>query len=309
MWIFRKHRHFKPETLSEYLDGQLPGAAREKVARELESCAACRGELESLRATVLLLRDLPEMRVPRTFILAGPPPEPVAARPPVPLRMPNWAYAGAASLAGLALAVLVSADATGLLTPGPRPVSPGASAAAAPAQQDAAATATPDTLAAAAPTETPVPKPQAAAPEPESLRSFRATQESGAGGGPEKAPAAPAGEPDETPTPDQKTMALAAPTPKPEPSEDGGPRGPQGPEAPSAADKGPSATLQPPAEDRPSEQAPVAEPKAVPQREAGQEQGTPLAWRVLEGVAAALALAFLVGLVLRWRQSRRVAGN
>jgi anti-sigma factor RsiW len=307
MWTFRKHRHLKLETLSEYLDGRLHSAAREKVARGLESCASCREELESLRATALLLQDLPEVQVPRAFTLAGPPPERVTEQPSVHLRMPNWAYAGAASLAGLALAVLVSADATGLLTPGPATVSPGASSAATPAQEHAAATAAPDALAAAAPTETPVPKPQVAAPEPESIQSFRAMQESEGDGGAEKSPAPSSGEPSATPAPEQETMATLqmAPTPGQEPSEADSPRGPQGPEASSATDQEPP----PPTEDRASEQAPVAEPEALPQRDAGQEQGTPLVWRVLEGVAAALALAFLAGLVFRWRQSRRVAGN
>jgi hypothetical protein len=318
MWTFRKHRHLKPEALSEYLDGRLHGAAREKVARELESCASCREELESLQATVLLLQDLPEVQVPRAFTLAGPPPEPVAERPPVHLRMPNWAYAGAASLAGLALAVLVSADATGLLTPVPATVSPRASSAAAPAQEHAAATAAPDALAAAAPTESPVPKPQVAAPENESIQSFRTMQESEDDGGVGKAPAPPSGEPDATLAPEQETMALAVPTPGPEPSpsedavraalpEADGPRGPAGPNGP-AGPPGPEAARAP-TEDRAPEQAPIAEPQALPQRNTGQESGTPLVWRVLEGVVAALALAFLVGLVLRRRQARRIAGN
>ena len=299
MWIFRKHRHIKPETLSEYLDGQLQGAARAKVARKLESCVSCREELEGLRATILLLQDLPQMAVPRSFTLAGPPPEPVAAaQPPAHLRAPGWAYAGAASLAGLALAVMVSADATGLLTPSSGTVSPEASSVAALAQEDAAATTTPDTLPATAPTKT---------PEPGSIQSFRAIPGPEAGRGAEDSSAPPSGQPEATPVPDQETMAMQAePTPGAEPSEERGAKspdaanatGPQGPEAATG-----------PTEDKPSEAAPVVEPKPLPQQDAGQEAGTPLVWRALEGVAAALALVFLIGLVLRWRQSRRVNGN
>ena len=49
--------------------------------------------------------------------MPGPPPAAVAVRPPVPLRMPQWAYSGAAATAALVFAVLVSADVTGLLAP------------------------------------------------------------------------------------------------------------------------------------------------------------------------------------------------
>jgi hypothetical protein len=298
MWIFRKHRHLKPETLSEYLDGQLHGGAREKVARELESCPSCREELESLRATVLLLQDLPQTTVPRSFTLAGPPPAPVAAQPPMHLRAPGWAYAGAASLAGLALAVMVSADATGLLAPSSATVSPQASSVAALAQEDTAATATPDTLAAAAPTET---------PEPGSVQSFRAIPGPEADRGVEDSSAPPSGQPEATPVPDQETMALQAePAPRAGPSVE---REAKSPDAANATEpQGPEAATGP-AEHQPSEPAPIAEPKALPQENAGQVAGTSLVWRVLEGAAAALTLAFLIGLVLRWRQSRRLAGN
>jgi hypothetical protein len=37
--------------------------------------------------------------------------------------------------------------------------------------------------------------------------------------------------------------------------------------------------------------------------------GTPLLWRVLEGVAAALLLVSLTVLVLQWRKARRSVDN
>ena len=121
MWIFGRHRHLSAELLSEYLDERLSGAQQARVAQQVESCTSCRDELENLRATVSLLQALPELPMRRTFTLAAPPPEPITLRQPVAFRAPNWVYAGAASVAGLALAVLISADTVGLLTT-PAPV-------------------------------------------------------------------------------------------------------------------------------------------------------------------------------------------
>ena len=51
--------------------------------------------------------------------MSAPPPIQARARPALVLRAPNWVYAGAASVAGLALAVTVSVDATGGLSSDP----------------------------------------------------------------------------------------------------------------------------------------------------------------------------------------------
>ena len=120
MWILRRgHRHLGPDTLAEYMDGRLGVAARERVDQELASCADCREELEELQATVSLLQQLPMEPVPRSFTMPAPSVQPASPRIFAPLRMPQWVYAGAASAAVVVLAVLVSADATGLLEPGP----------------------------------------------------------------------------------------------------------------------------------------------------------------------------------------------
>jgi predicted anti-sigma-YlaC factor YlaD len=50
--------------LSEYLDGSLPERQRAAIAEHLPGCASCRGELEALRRTVALLRDLPSVEPP-----------------------------------------------------------------------------------------------------------------------------------------------------------------------------------------------------------------------------------------------------
>jgi hypothetical protein len=118
MWIFGKHQHLKPETLSEYLDGRLPGRDQVKVERAVAECALCQGELEELRATVSLLRTLPEFAPSRSFTLSAPPvtaPLTAIDRPSLfPSRVPAWAYAGAAALAGLAILLYALTDAGGL---------------------------------------------------------------------------------------------------------------------------------------------------------------------------------------------------
>ncbi len=48
MGIFNRHRHLRPEILSEYLDGRLDQGHQELVARRLADCAACREELDTL---------------------------------------------------------------------------------------------------------------------------------------------------------------------------------------------------------------------------------------------------------------------
>ncbi len=118
MWIFSKHQHLKPETLSEYLDGRLPGRDQGKVERAVAECALCQGELGGLRATVSLLRTLPEFAPSRSFTLSAPPvtaPLTAIDRPSLfPSRVPAWAYAGAAALAGLAILLYALTDTGGL---------------------------------------------------------------------------------------------------------------------------------------------------------------------------------------------------
>lgn len=285
MMIFgRNHSHIKVETLSEYLDGRLPGPAAARVDRQLTACASCRRDLEGLRSTVSLLRHLPEVTLPRSFTLAGPPVEQVAARPPLPLRVPQWVYAGAASATAVVLAILVSADASGLLAPSAVPV----------AQE----------LAAVAP------------PEPE--RGFQ-----------ERLSPTTAMERVEPP-PVVESLAAQAPAPRATPLA----ASPAPPPAPEALTAGREFAIEAPAEavaaataeERPAleqELAPagtVEETPAPVQLEDAQppireaeyrdlsaaaSQGTSVTWRVLEGLAAAVGLAFLAALILKRRASRR----
>ncbi|MCH7737203.1 MAG: zf-HC2 domain-containing protein [Chloroflexi bacterium] len=125
MWLLRSaHRHIAQDTLSEYLDGRLQGRTLERVERQLEECDACRQDLAELQATVAMMQQLPMVEPRRSFVMSAPPPEPARAetirgRPNLALRAPNWVYAGAASVAALALAVTISVDATGGLKSDP----------------------------------------------------------------------------------------------------------------------------------------------------------------------------------------------
>ena len=117
----RNHSHIKPETLSEFLDGRLTGAAAAIVERRVLECAECQEELDSLRSTVGILRSIEDPVPRRSFVLDAPPhvrtERGLGHRSPVSL-IPQWVYAGAAAMAALVLAVLVSADVIGLLSPG-----------------------------------------------------------------------------------------------------------------------------------------------------------------------------------------------
>ena len=125
MGIFNKHRHLRPEILSEYLDGRLDHRHQGLVAHRLAECAACREELNTLRATVAALQNLPDLPLPRSFTLPTAPtpdyPAELIRKPAPPaslvMKLPGWAYGSAASLAGLALALMLSAEAAGLTSP------------------------------------------------------------------------------------------------------------------------------------------------------------------------------------------------
>lgn len=65
----QRGRHISGETLSEYLDERLSRPALQALERHLEECQACRQELASLQATVMLLRRVSPEAVPRSFAL------------------------------------------------------------------------------------------------------------------------------------------------------------------------------------------------------------------------------------------------
>ena len=65
--------HVAHESLSAYADGELRGRRKQTVALHISACERCSGDLEGIRETVALLRDLPvlasmrSLAVPRTM--------------------------------------------------------------------------------------------------------------------------------------------------------------------------------------------------------------------------------------------------
>ena len=77
----RKHNRLQ-ELLSAYIDGEASNSEVIEVEEHLSGCDECRIELDSLRATVDLLRGLPQFDVPRSFVLTEAPTL-VSQRPPI----------------------------------------------------------------------------------------------------------------------------------------------------------------------------------------------------------------------------------
>jgi anti-sigma factor RsiW len=73
MTRFRRQPKSKPEQrdelLSAYLDGELSTSARARLEAQLASDPALRAELDVLRRTVAMVRDLPPVPAPHNFLL------------------------------------------------------------------------------------------------------------------------------------------------------------------------------------------------------------------------------------------------
>jgi anti-sigma factor RsiW len=69
------------ERLSEYLDNRLAARERTQIEQHLRECADCRAALESLRWTIMLVKQAPAPALPCTFTLPVPAAAPRAARP------------------------------------------------------------------------------------------------------------------------------------------------------------------------------------------------------------------------------------
>jgi anti-sigma-K factor RskA len=108
------------ELLSAYVDGLLRPDERKRLEARLEREPALRDRLEGMRFTVAALADLPELDVPRNFILT---PSMVAtpgtARPP--RRRWNWPIFGWATAVATLLLLFVLAGDFFVITPSLRP--------------------------------------------------------------------------------------------------------------------------------------------------------------------------------------------
>ncbi|MCH8989552.1 MAG: hypothetical protein IIA92_12190 [Chloroflexi bacterium] len=318
MWLLRPaHKHIGQDTLSEHLDGRLRGRPLERVERQLGECDACRQDLAELQATVAMMRQLPMETHHRSFVMTAPPPEPARARPNLALRAPNWVYAGAASVAALALAITVSLDATGGLSSGPlrRDVEVTALVPTAASEQvtitsgSATESATESAL---EPVEETAPPPLAAV-APAAATADQPVQEepSGEGTAAFAAAAAPMATPAPVVAPDTATqdsgvtLAESAGV-EPGPT-DVVPDGGQALGTRSTPGAGDISSV----ENQTAKSLPIEAPIPISERaepelfEEGADRDTSIWWRVFEATAGALAVVFLAGLVLRRRANRR----
>ena len=307
MWLLRSaHKHIGQDTLSEHLDGRLRGRPLERVERQLGECDACRQDLAELQATVAMMRQLPMETPRRSFVMTAPPPEPMRARLALALRAPNWVYAGAASVAALALAVTISVDATGGLSSGPlrRDVAVTALAPA-PDSEQVTITSGPAAESALESGEGTAPPPLATV-APAAATAGQSVQEQPAGEGATAfgAAKAPVVSPDlatqdsgVTPTESagvEPGLTAVAP-------EDGLVREPR-----STTGAGDTSS----AENQTAKSLPIEAPTPIsepvePELFDQVGSSTSVWWRVLEAAAGVLALVFLAGLALRRRASRR----
>ena len=214
--------------------------------------------------------------------MAAPPPEPVRSGTATSVRVPQWVYAGAASVAAILLAVLVSADATGLLAPdGPTASEELAAAPAAVREAEAGSRVSPqesqalDSVASAA-----MEGAGSAADDELSQPPPVAMAAAEAAIGAEEVQAAASMAAEEAPAPID--------LPEPESASEAVPTESQRQDSSQAADTTP----------------PVAGPETGWVRVA-TEQGTALFWRFLEGIAGALGLVFLATFVFKRKFFRR----
>ncbi len=102
---FKRSEHERvEELLSAYIDGELSVEEATLVEKHLRDCSACTQDLETLRQTVNLVRQLPAVSPPRSFTIS---------RLVVPERPWAWGYVylrGATALAALLLIVLLAGD-------------------------------------------------------------------------------------------------------------------------------------------------------------------------------------------------------
>ena len=325
MWLLKRtHKHIGRDTLSEYLDGRLQWGDLERVEEQLEECSSCRLELEELQATVAMIRQLPMEAPRRSFLMSAPPPEPARRRPALALRAPNWVYAGAVSVAALALAVTISLDATGGLSSDPLRRDAALTAMAPAPTLERATTTSESAATSASQTEgdEAVPPQLAAAAPTAATASQTAPEEQAAAGTPNLEFAI-------TPLPTPAPLAASAPeaqdseatiiqSARAEPTfavvvpDDSVLDGSQALGPKSTTDAWDTSDMENKATEASTSEAPPAKapapvPKPVESTVFDEEggSGTSIWWRLLEVATSVVGVAFLAALLLRWRTNRR----
>ena len=102
-WQNRRHAAIRA-LLSSYIDGEVSAAESRRVEEHLSGCDECGVELESLRATMALLRRMPMLETPRSYALT--PADAEAAAPQ--RRLPSLvSFTGGLATAGATALVVV----------------------------------------------------------------------------------------------------------------------------------------------------------------------------------------------------------
>ena len=229
--LLANRRHGRLRTLlSAYIDGQVSESEASRMEQHLGRCDECRLELDSLRMTVGLLRDLPRLEVPRAFNLV------VAPSPATYNRPVAWGAGLATSVAAFLLVALLMLDVfdivaqsevldetasqavlTEAAVTAPESAAPALAAEVPPAEDEASAeSALPPAAAVPAPAGAAAAAPQAAmaAPEPEQLETAPETMmQAAAAPGPPEEVATVEEEVAEGAEPVEETAALATATP------------------------------------------------------------------------------------------------
>ncbi len=265
------------ELLSVYLDSQLPVDQRTLLEHHLQQCGECSQELVALRTTRQLLRNLPPVRLPRSFTLE-------AAPRPVPLPRGFFWLRAATAVGAAAFAVLLVAPAV-LPMAGTRSTAPVSSAPGRTVPQSTAAGNSGKAL-----SQPPAPAMRDAAPAAGAAERPLAPAAQPAPSEPSVS-AAPAGAPAPTAAPARAPAPAAAGAAAPSRPEASAPVQPQvvAPAAPAGAAPATTASPQP----------------ALPQEDRGtQKPPQPSVLMSLQAGTGALALLLGLAMAVVWRRHR-----
>ena len=110
-WRFRRRNTELDDLISAYVEGRTEAAEEARLRQYLAEQPAKLDDIDSLRATVVLLHTVAPAKAPRSFALQEAP-EPVSS----PVIRYQWAPAMASAAAAVILGLLVLGDVTGMLT-------------------------------------------------------------------------------------------------------------------------------------------------------------------------------------------------
>lgn len=196
------------ECFSEYIDGRLNDKERERLERHVHECESCRRELEGMKLTVDLVRQMPKAAAPRSFA--------ISPRQISPARSISWAQPAlrtATAAVAILLVLVVAGDflnvapfQSGQVTLQSRPSLEEPASNEAPKPDSQARSAAP-----AAPTAAAASGPASAggAGAPAATPSLKAAPPAGQGAAREAAPKAPVAAPSPAPQPPASAAAPA----------------------------------------------------------------------------------------------------